>query len=100
MTVFAISVVVMMVTAFRRGGCALTFNVVAASLATRKPVVEAGPPEIAKDKTLTVTGCANAAVTTVEETVGEVRPLGIAQYGASTESEIAVSSGEAGSSWP
>ena len=65
--------------------------------AVAKLIVEAQPLEIAQDKALTETVCANAAATAVEGTVVQARPLGIAQYSALTESEIAVSSGEAGS---
>ena len=43
---------------------------------------------------------ANPAATAVAKSVVEAWPLGIAQFSASTESEITVSSGEAGLSWP
>ena len=63
-----------------------------AATAVAKSAVEARPPEVARDETLTETVCANAADATVGEPVGEARRLGIAQ------SEVEGSTGEAGSS--
>ena len=45
-------------------------------------------------------GTTDAADTAVEVLVGEARPLGIAEHSTKTESAVAVSSGEAGPSWP
>ena len=53
-----------------------------AATAVAKPVVEARPQEIANDKALTETVCANAAATAVEEPAVEARPRGIAQHSA------------------
>ena len=75
----------------------LAGTIILATTAIARSVVEARPPEIAKDKTLTETVCINAAAASftnrLEEPVGEARPLGIAQ------SAVEGSSGEAWSSW-
>ena len=63
-----------------------------AARAVAKSVVEARPPEVARDETLTETVCASAADAIVGEPVGEARPPGIAH------SRVEGSTGEAGSS--
>ena len=63
-----------------------------AARAVAKSAVEARPPEVARDETLTETVCATAADAIVGEPVGEARPPGIAQ------SRVEGSNGEAGSS--
>ena len=90
-----------------------------AATAVAKPLVEAWPPEIAKDKSLDgkqffavspggagspgsrASGTTSTAeVAAVAESVVEARPLEIATNRATTETTLAVSAGAAGSSWP
>ena len=96
------------------GGAMMWNRASAAATTVAEPVVQARPPETAKDSATTESGFAvspgeagsprsrasdttcTAEMTAVAKSVAEVRPFGVAKHSATSESVFAESSGDAG----